>query len=172
MRATKKIKRDRVEAVLQIMLDGAQPHEVRQYVAEKTAAKEVPWTPTDGEKPLSERQLRRYMAEADRLIAASCRTSRRMLLRRHLAQRRALYARCINTADYSTALRVLRDEAELRGLYPRPEDEMRREIDELKKTLERLEHGDGSPTGGSQATPPADRAEAGSARTAAGPAAS
>jgi hypothetical protein len=66
---------------------------VRQYVSEKEQAGEPPWKVEDGGKPLSERQIRRYVEEADRLIEESCRTSRKKALRRHQAQRRSLYAR-------------------------------------------------------------------------------
>jgi hypothetical protein len=44
--------------------------------------------------------------------------SRKKLLRRHLAQRRTLYARAVNNGELRTALAVARDEAELLGLYP------------------------------------------------------
>lgn len=42
----------------------------------------------------------------------------KQLLGRHLMQRRALYARALKSNDHRTALQVLRDEAELQGLYP------------------------------------------------------
>ena len=58
------------------------------------------------------------MARADRLMAESCRASRKKLLRRHLAQRRNLYAKAVAQGDVKTALAVLRDEAELLNLYP------------------------------------------------------
>jgi hypothetical protein len=169
-RATKTTKRDRVAAVLQVMLDGAQPHQVRQFVAEKTAAEEYPWKVAEGEKPLSERQLRRYMAEADRLIAAGHRTSHRKLLRRHLAMRRNLYARAVNAGDIGTALRIADSEAKLLDLFPSPEAELRREVEALKKQLAEIEaDGNGSPTSGSAIPSPADRGPAGGAATAAAP---
>src|SRR5262249_47926914 len=68
-------------------------------------------------KPLSDGQLWRYIRRADQMIAESCRASRRKLLRRHLAQRRNLYAKAVSAGDYRTALAVVRDEAELQGLY-------------------------------------------------------
>src|SRR5262249_18034132 len=43
---------------------------------------------------------------------------RKQALRRHLAQRRNLYARALNKGDERTALAVLADLAELQGLYP------------------------------------------------------
>jgi hypothetical protein len=43
------------------------------------------------------------------LIAESCRTSRKKLLRNHLAQRRKLFARAVAAGDFKAALAVLRD---------------------------------------------------------------
>jgi hypothetical protein len=55
---------------------------------------------------------------ADALILRSHERSRKKLLRRHLAQRRNLFAKAVISGDYRTALAVARDEAELQGLYP------------------------------------------------------
>src|SRR5262245_15773253 len=125
MKATTAIIRLRVEDVLRIRLDGAEGWDVRQYVAEKEQAGEQPWKVEEGGKPLSERQIRRYVEQADRLLEESCRTSRKKLLRRHLARRRALYARAVNSGDLRTALAALRDEAELLGLYPAAEHRLK-----------------------------------------------
>jgi hypothetical protein len=118
MKATAATIRARVDDILRILLDGAEPWDVRQYVAEKEAAGEPPWTVPEGGKPLSERQLRRYCARADKLLGESCRTNRKKLIRRHMAQRRSLYARAVSKGDERTALAVLRDLAELQDLYP------------------------------------------------------
>ncbi len=118
MKATGEQKRRRVEEVLRIRLDGAEIWDVREYVREKEQEKGSPWeSPPDG-KPLSDSQLWRYMAAADKLIAESCRASRKKLIRRHLAQRRNLFAKAVSAGDYRTALAVAKDEAELQGLYP------------------------------------------------------
>jgi hypothetical protein len=117
-RATSATLQQRIQAVLQIRLDGAEGWDVRQFVAEKEAAGEVPWTIPEGGKPLSERQIRRYVEQADDLIAESCRTSRKQLIRRHLAQRRSLYARAVQAGDIRTALAVLNSLAELQNLFP------------------------------------------------------
>lgn len=95
----------RVEEVLRIRIDGAQFHDIVQYAAEKG------WG-------LQERMIRNYIRRADALMVARIEKSRRKLLARHLTQRQTLYARAVNAADYGTALRVLADEADLRGLYP------------------------------------------------------
>jgi hypothetical protein len=117
-RATRAQVLQRVEEVLRIRLDGAEFWDVREYAREKEKEAGSAWELKDGAKPLSDGQLWRYVGRADELIAASCRSSRKRLLRRHLAQRRNLTAKAISAGDYRAALAALRDEAELQKLYP------------------------------------------------------
>lgn len=117
-RASKAQAQARVEEILSARLDGAEFWDLRELVREKEAEEGSAWHVAEGGKPLSDSQLRRYVARADQLVAESCRASRKKLLRRHLAQRRRLYARAIQTGELGTALSVLRDEAALCGLYP------------------------------------------------------
>jgi hypothetical protein len=114
MRATKAQVGARVEEILRIKLDGAEIWDLREYVKEKVEAKDPLW----GDSPLSDMTLYRYARLADELIAESCRGGRKRLLRRHLAQRRNLFAKAVSAGDYRTALAVAKDEAELQGLYP------------------------------------------------------
>jgi hypothetical protein len=118
MKPTQATIRQRVEELLSIRLEGATFVDARRYVAEKEAEGVAPWTIPEGGKPVSERTLWRYLQQTDKLIAESCRESRKRLFRRHLAQRRHLYAAAYQQGDIKTALSVLKDEAELRGLYP------------------------------------------------------
>jgi hypothetical protein len=104
----------RIEEILRIRLDGAEFWDVCEYVREKCNEKRPPW---ECEKCLSDAQIYRYVARADKLIGESCRSSRKRLLRRHLAQRRNLYAKALNTGDIRTALSVLTDEARMLNLY-------------------------------------------------------
>jgi hypothetical protein len=171
MKPTKTTLRQRIEDIYQIKLDGAAFVDIRRYVAEKEAAGEAPWTIPEGGKPTSERTLWRYSQQADALIAQSCKEGRKRAMRRHLAQRRALYARCVETKEYSTALRVLHDEAELRGLYPRPEDEVLREVAGMKRQLDEMDNRHDStgyhPSGNGQ-TSPGDPGTGGADRPTAG----
>jgi hypothetical protein len=123
-RATAAIIEQRVQDVLRIRLDGAEFWDLRQYVSEKAAANEQPWVIEDGGKPLCDRQLWRYIEQADKLLATSCRTSRKKLLRRHLAQLRSLYARAVQAGDLRTALAVLTDLGKLLDLYPAARTEL------------------------------------------------
>jgi hypothetical protein len=110
--------KQRTEEILRIILDGAEsPWDTCAYVREKEREPGSVWElPPDG-KPLSDSQIRRYVAKANQLIAESCRASRKKLLRRHLAQRRNLYAKAVSQGDLRAALAVLQDEAALEGLY-------------------------------------------------------
>jgi hypothetical protein len=96
----------RVDEVLRIRLDGAQLHDLKAYAAERQ------WN-------VSERQLFRYAKAADALIMRHAEKDREALIVRHVAQRRALYARALNSGDYGTALRVLDSECQLLGLFPK-----------------------------------------------------
>ena len=82
---------------------------------------------------MSDSQIRQYQEQADRLVEQSHEKSRKKLFRRHLAQRRNLYARAVTTGETRTALACLRDEAELLRLYDsrpkRPQGEAGGEID-------------------------------------------
>ena len=92
--------------------------DVREYVRKKSR-KRVP--PGCWPRAASLSATARYgdtSVRSDQLIAESCRSSRKKLLRRHLAQRRNLYAKAVSSGDYRTALAALRDEAELLSLYP------------------------------------------------------
>jgi hypothetical protein len=117
-RANKATVQRRVEEVLRIRLDGAEFWDVREYAREKEAETGSVWELPEGGKPLSDGQLWRYIGQADKLIASSCRASGKKLLRNHLAQRRNLYAKAVAAGDYRTALTIKKDEAELLGLYP------------------------------------------------------
>jgi hypothetical protein len=110
--------RQRTDELVMIRLDGAQWWDVVQYVAEKAREPGSCWEVKPGGKSLSERQLRNYVARADRIILASVKEKRTRAIRRHLARRENLYAKAVNAGDIRTALAVLQDEAKLRGLYP------------------------------------------------------
>lgn len=168
---TKAIVARRVEEILRIRLDGAEFWDVLQYIAEQQKEKGSIWAAPDGGKPFAARTVWWYIQKADRLITETFRNERgrKRLLRRHLAQRRNLYAKAVAIADYRVALAVLDSEAKLVGLF---EDEVSRLIDQLQKQIDELKHGHGDAT---QTTDPAasrageaDPARASAARPSAG----
>ena len=89
-----------------MLLDGAEFAEIRQFASDSG------WNVTD-------RQLWRYQRAAYRKVVKITERDRVGILGRHLMQRRSLYARALKANDLRTALQVLRDEAELQGLYPK-----------------------------------------------------
>jgi hypothetical protein len=119
-RPTKAQVEARVAEILRIRLDGAEIWDVREYVREKEQEDCSPWQLPEGAKSLSDSQLWRYIAKVDKVIAESCRASRKKLLRRHQAQRRNLYARAVIAGDVRTALACLDSEAKLQRLHDAP----------------------------------------------------
>src|SRR3954447_2601108 len=107
MKSTKAVVAQRVEEVFRLRLGGAELADIREYAD----APERAWG-------VSESQLRRYVQAADDLCKERCDARAGHLLSRHLLQRRQLYAHAMSAGDYRTALAVLRDEADLEGLYP------------------------------------------------------
>jgi hypothetical protein len=140
MKCTEATIAKRVEEIVDLRLLGATAANIRQYALEQK------WN-------VSERNVYRYLADADKLIAKSNDKSRAKLLAWHQAARRALYARCMAVSDYGTAHRVMKDEAELLNLYPVKETKVKtehsgkdgaREI--LIKTIEVIHDSDPAPT--------------------------
>jgi hypothetical protein len=113
MRSTKLEVRQRVEAIFQLRLGGAEFHDIREYADAATDDDGKPRQPWG----VSDSQLRRYIAEADELCKERFDARASHLLSRHLLQRRRLYAHAMEMSDIKTALAVLKDEAELERLY-------------------------------------------------------
>jgi hypothetical protein len=130
---------------------------------------------------LKERQLREYMRRANELLVQRQDKSRRQVIARHLAQRQALFARAVNSADFRTALAILDSDAKLRGLFP--EKELKElvklaaaqgaQIQELERRLRDANPGPTTPpaTGGERPPTGATEGEAAGGSGAAAPAA-
>jgi hypothetical protein len=106
MKLTKAEVRRRVEEVFKLRLGGAEFADVREYAL----APEHAWGVSDG-------QLWRCIAAADKLVKERFDAKADHLLARHLLQRRQPYAHALGAGDFRTALAVLKDEADLEGLY-------------------------------------------------------
>lgn len=109
-RSTQATVAQRVEEVLQIILLGGEIHDLREH------AREMKWNVSDG-------QLRRYQTDALEVCKGRIEKDRDKLFARHLLQRRTLYARAMEANDLRTALAVVKDEAELQGIYPAKQHE-------------------------------------------------
>ena len=115
IRPKKAVVNARVEEVLRIRLDGAEFIDIREYIISQQQTVGSRW---ESAQPLSDSQVRRYQLAADKLIAQTCHSSRKRLLRLHLARRRNLYAKAVSMGDLRVALSCLQDEAALLKLYP------------------------------------------------------
>lgn len=103
-KADQSMMRERVEEVTRLLLAGAEFADIRKYAQERN------WQ-------VSDRHVRRYIERAYSGLQKYGRRQQGQLLGRHLMQRRALYARSVKAGDVRTALQVVRDEANLLGLY-------------------------------------------------------
>jgi hypothetical protein len=117
-KATKAQVEARTRDILRILLDGAEPGwDICEFVREQERQEGSVWHVGEGQ-PLSYSQVMRYVQKAENLIRESCRTSRKKLIRRHEAMRRALYAKAVSQGDIRAAVTVLKDLADLQGVYP------------------------------------------------------
>jgi len=105
-KADKLTKERRVEAVFRLILEGWTPQQIRANTAE--------WG-------LGPAQIGRYMKEARRRFEEGSALSRAELLAEHIAARRQLRREAKGARD---KLAVLKDEAELLGLYPAKRTEL------------------------------------------------
>jgi hypothetical protein len=105
MKSSKTTVRQRVEEVLDLRLSGAEYVDIRRH------AEEQGWG-------VGARQLQRYVAAGDAILADTLEKDREKQLNRQVAQRRALYARAMSVSDYRTALATLDSEAKLLDLFP------------------------------------------------------
>jgi hypothetical protein len=118
-RASKDLVDARVNDLVNVILDGCVlPFDLCEFVREREKEATSPWHHADDEKPISYSQIRRYALRAEQVIHDTVRTSRGRRLRIHRARRMHLYALAVNQGDVRAAASVLRDLAELEGLYP------------------------------------------------------
>src|SRR5207248_2080785 len=106
---------------------GAEFADIREYAN----APERGWAVSDS-------QLWRYVRAADAQCKRHFDAKADHLLPRHLLQRRQLYAHAMSAGDFRTALAVLKDEAQLEGLYPLDQLKLR-EAEEFERRLADLE---------------------------------
>ena len=97
--------------IFDLRLLGKTMNEISQYGAEQG------WN-------VGHRQLWKYAEQADAVLAEQLSASREKMFARHLGQRRTLYGIAMQQRDVKAALAVLRDEAELLGLYPAKRTEL------------------------------------------------
>jgi hypothetical protein len=101
----------RVQEVLNCRLSGAAFHDLQALAVEKG------WK-------VGNRQLWHYVQLADEQMEQHFEEGRARLFRRHVLQRRRLYAMALQDGDKRTALAILKDEGDLLGLYPPKKTEL------------------------------------------------
>jgi hypothetical protein len=111
MRSSKAELRKRLSEVLALRLQGGELHDLVQYSSEQG------WK-------VGVRMLQKYIAQTDKMIEQSLEKDRGKLLNRHILQRQALFAKAVAVNDYATAKGILKDLAELQGLYPAKRTEL------------------------------------------------
>jgi hypothetical protein len=97
--------RDRVEEIIRLRIGGAELQQIMEY------AKNNAWN-------VGKRRLQYLMKEADDILARQVEKNRPRLIGLALQRRMDLYRQCLEAKDRRTALSVLRDLAQLFGLYP------------------------------------------------------
>jgi hypothetical protein len=103
----------RVEAIFELRLGGAEYHDIAKYA---DATKDFDGNPKEPWR-VKETQLREYIRRADALCQRRLDSRADHLLTRHILQRRRLYAHALEVGDLRTALAILKDEADLERLY-------------------------------------------------------
>jgi len=113
---TDDLQRRRIMAVLSIILDGAQPHDIVDFVRQQEQAdKPDPLWQASGAEPLTDEQIADLARQADQMIADAA-PGKPPEVARHLAMRRSLFARCVADGQLATANRVLDGIAALEGV--------------------------------------------------------
>jgi hypothetical protein len=138
----------RVAEIADIRLQGATFLNAKEFIRERECAPVAegetpsPWLLPERGKPLSDGQIWRYIAKADRLNSSGIRASRKKNQRLHKARRWYLYARAVEQGDVRAALSVLDSLAKLDGLLDAEAVEqletMRKQIAELTHALDGL----------------------------------
>lgn len=108
----------RVSDILRLRLAGCRRWDILQYVADQEKVSGGPWSLKAGETPMGTRNVEVYISRADKALRETSEKKRKDARARHLAQRRFLYARAVAANENANALAVLKDEADLMGLYP------------------------------------------------------
>lgn len=96
---------ERVSQIILLMLQGATLRDIREYAREKQ------WG-------VSLRQIKRYKTVAQKELDRRFEAGNDRVVRQHLNRLEFLYQKATTTGDLRTAVTVLRNVAELRGLYP------------------------------------------------------
>lgn len=135
----------RIQDILPLRLRGSEAWEICNHVWEKEREPGSPWQLEPGHAPLTYSGICYYIDKCDRIIVGSLSEKREKMIRRHIAQRQALYSRCVQRGEYATAAGILRDQAKLLRLYPAADEALQVELDRLRRELDTLLSESGDP---------------------------
>ena len=118
----------RVDQIYRLKVDGARTPDILQFVAS------AGWG-------LKERQVQNLIAKANQKVIADCDRRRRLLTSLAVARLESLYARALNAADFSGALRSLTELHKIQGLYASDKElkDLARMLTEQSEQLKKLE---------------------------------
>lgn len=114
----------RTHDMLRAILDGAESWDILEYVRKQESDPKSCWHPEPGEKPLCRASVYLYAERAEELIDKTCEPDRRQLIKKHEKRRIRLYAQAVARGNLKVAATVMKDLAELQGLYPPKKTEL------------------------------------------------
>lgn len=114
----------RTHDMLRAILDGAESWDVCEYVRKQQADPKSCWFLEPGKKPISLASVYRYAERAEALIDSACEPDRTRLIKKHEKRRVRVYAQAMARGNLKVAATVMKDLAELQGLYPAKKTEL------------------------------------------------
>src|SRR5258708_3620740 len=116
-RPSKRVRDLRITDLIKVRLSGSFLfQQILEHVREQERIAGSCWALAEGEAPLGQSTLYRYLSLADEAVEKVTFSSRKRLLRQHIAKRNHLYQRSFASGDWRSALAVLKDLADLQGL--------------------------------------------------------
>lgn len=109
----------RIQKCYEMLLMGLRPVDIVRFGTKP--AKRSDGTLGPPRWPVGPRQIKRYIAQARRMIAYHAAADRDYLLARGIARLEMLLANNFRIQDYKAALQVIREQNKLLGLYPAAE---------------------------------------------------
>jgi hypothetical protein len=117
-KADRALAQRRLDDILTLRLEGKEWTDISAYVRAREKESGSPWFVGEGEEPLSPSQIRRYKERADDALVEHVEQKRERKIALHIARRHFLYMKGVEKSDLRTAANVLKDLANLEGLYP------------------------------------------------------
>lgn len=128
----------RIDDLCDVLNQGAKLRHICQYVASKASEEGSPWFIGPDEEPLSERQIRRYVSQANKRIEKDREKNRRRRFLRWLAKLEREYAEATTSGERMAALAALREIGRAERFYPDGNEEGRKLRAEILAHMEAI----------------------------------